>query len=431
MRVLDKTLNAWQLGILMFVLLFANKILVLPSLLYEGAGFESIFIPVLLFLLEFGLVFLFYRLKTKFPNETFAQILKNHFGNVVKVIIFVIFMFFFLSKAVLLYNVTYIFFRNLIYKDYSNFLFLFCIIPIITHLAVCGLRVMGRTAQLFFPVIIVIIAFCIVVGFFGINSKPLLFEGSLSDFVLTTLKHVSSFGDSIFLFLIMDKAIVKKKQWKIVFGFSLISAILVVLVTVVFALSYTYTAFLHPYAIFEIMSYVKEYGGLGRIDIISMVVIIIFTYFHLAIYLKAFMLSFHEVFRKVNFVYPVITFNLIFLVVIDFFILNLEKAVVYGENVLPYIGIFPFVILPIAVGVLLLLKKRKPEKKDENYMKKSGVEVDETKKVQNSGGKKENLKMTDMNTENLNQVKAFSNENKKDKKFLRKVIGRRESETAN
>ncbi len=362
MRVVDRTINAWQTGILMFILLFANKILVLPSLLYEGANFEAVYIPIFLFVLEIGIVFLFYKLKIRYPNQTFAEIIRKHFGRFIMVVIFIIFMLFFLGKSVLLYDVTFIFFRNLIYKDYSNFLFLFCIIPIICHLSISGLRAIGRTAQLFFPIVLLITIFCVVVGFFGITSKPLFFESTFSQIGLTTLRHIASFGDSIFLFLIMDRVIVKKKQWKIIFSFSIASSVLVVLVTLVFVLSYTYTAFLHPYAIFEIMSYVKEYGGLGRIDIISMVVIIIFTYFHLAIYLKGFMFSFYEIFDKINYVYPVVTFNLFFLIVINFFILNLEQAVVYGESLLPYIAIFPFIIIPVVVIILLLKRKKKEVK---------------------------------------------------------------------
>ena len=75
MKVFDRSINVWQAGILLFVLMFANKILVLPSLLFEGAGMESIFILIFFFLLELGLVLLFLALKKKFPTQSFSQIL--------------------------------------------------------------------------------------------------------------------------------------------------------------------------------------------------------------------------------------------------------------------------------------------------------------------------------------------------------------------
>lgn len=363
MKVLDRNITVWQAGILLFILLFANKILLLPSLLFEGAKMESIFVPIILFLLEMGLLWIFYRLKQKFPTESFAQIVRNHFGKIVQIVLYVGFAVYFLSKAILLYNVTYVFFRNILYKDAGNFLFLFCLIPIITHLAISGLRVMGRTAQLFFPVIAIIVVFCVVVGVFGINTKPLLFDSTALDVVKIGFKHISSFGDTLFLFVIMDRIIVKKGEWKVLFSFAGASMFFVLAVTMVFFLSYTYTSFMHSYAMFEIMSFVKEYGGLGRIDIVSMVLIIIFTYFHLAIYLKAFMISFDEIFPKISKVYSILTFNILFLIVVEFFIDNLESAVVYSEVVLPYVTILPFVIVPIFALIFFALKKRKREAK--------------------------------------------------------------------
>ena len=359
MIVRDRSVNVWQIGILLFILLFANKILILPSLLYDGAKAEAFFVPIILFLVEIGLLFLFYKIKTKYPTQSFAEILKMHFGKIVSNFIFFLIMVYFLCKAVLLYNVTYIFFRNLIYKDADNILFLFCFLPVINHLAISGVRVMGRTAQLFFPIILVVTLFCIVVGFFGINNTPLFFESTFSDVIFTALKHSSSFGDVLFLFVFMDKIQIKKGQWKVLFSFATIAMIIVAVVTVVFVFSYTYTSFMHPYAIFEIMSYVKEYGGLGRIDIISMILIIIYTYFHLAIYLKLFMAYFNLIFDKIDDVYSVLKFNFLFLILINFLVLNLEKAIVFGENILPYFSILPFVIIPILCVCLLCMNHRK------------------------------------------------------------------------
>ena len=275
-------------------------------------------------------------------------------------------MIFFFAKAVLLYNVTYIFFRNLIYKDTSNLLILFCFLPVINHLAISGLRVMGRTCQLFFPVILSIIVFCVIVGVFGIGSRAIWFQSSWMDVLLTAAKHIEPFGDAIFLFVVMDKINIKNGDWKVMFYLFAISAVLVVATALVFMLSYTYTSFMHPYAVFEIVSFVKEFGGLGRIDIIAMVVIIILAYFHLAIYLKCFMFAFEQVFPKIDKIYSVITFNFLFVVTVIFFIINLETAVTFGEQILPYAEIFPFFILPIFVLIALAIKNKNVQKKPEN-----------------------------------------------------------------
>ncbi len=403
MKVLDRTINAWQMGILIFVLMLANKILVLPSLLFEKANIESLFLLFFFFALELGVLFLFQKLKEKFPAERFDQILQNHFGKTVRVIFYVAFMIFFLSKAVLLYNVTYIFFRNLIYKDTSNVLILFCFLPVICHLAICGLRVLGRTMQIFFPIVLTILIFCLIVGVFGINSRVIWFQTPFLEIIKTGAEHISPFGDMIFLFLIMDRVEIKKGQWAIPYTFFALSSIIVIAVALVFMLSFTYTSFMHPYAIFEIVSFIKEFGGLGRIDIIAMVAIIMLAYFHLAIYLKAFMFAFEGVFSKIDKIFSVITFVFAFVIVVNFFIINLETAVVFGEKILPFALIFPYFILPIFVAILLFWKEKK---------------TNETKAFRNDFQSKKNQKMR-KNAANLQQKENLIL--KDSKKFAQKM----------
>ncbi len=347
MMASDKSINAWQTGIVIFVLMFANKVLLFPSLLFEGAKFEAIFVPIILSALEMGLLYLFYRLKTKFPTQSFSYILKTYCGKFVRLVLLLLFMAYFLSKAILMYNVTYIFFKTVLYKNGDSTMFLICLLPIANHLACCGLRTMGRTMQLFFPVVFVLVAFCLLVGGFGINSTPIIFQGSFADVLKELITHVSAFGDMIFLFLIMHKIKIKKGQWKIVFSLSSISLLLVIGITIIFMLSYTYTAYMHPFAIFEIMNYVKEFGGTGRIDILSMICVIILTYFQLAIYLKGFMLAFESIFYKVDKLYAILSFDLLFVFFVNYVIQNLQIAVFFGENLLPYFSIFAFIIIPI------------------------------------------------------------------------------------
>lgn len=359
----EKSINAWQTGILLFFMFFANKILVLPSLLFSEAKFEGIFAVVFLFLLEFGLLILFYKLKVKYPSIKFYEMVKNYFGKITTKIVFFLVAVYFLGKIILLYNVTYIFFSNLIYRESNNFLFLACFLPVINHLAICGIRTIGRTAQIFFPAVVIVLIFSIAVGVFGIEGGVVVEQAKFVNIVFASLKHLSSFGDVIILFLFMDKIEIKKGEWKIVFSLSGASMISVLAVVLVFFLSYTYTSFLHPFAFFEILSFVKEYyGGLGRIDIISMVFIILLTYFQLAVYLKVFFVCFDGLFPKLDRVYSVLTFNFIFILITTFAVINLSKIILYGESYLPYLSIISFVIVPLCVIVALFGKKNKEKK---------------------------------------------------------------------
>ena len=362
----DRTINAWQAGILTCVLLFANKILILPSLLYEDTKMEAVFVPFVLFAFELGLVFLFFKLKSKFPNCSFATLLQNLCGKWLSILIYGLIMLFFLGKAVLLYNVTYMFFKNVIYIDTGTLPYLLCIVVVINHLAVCGLRALGRTLQLFFPAILAVTLFSIIVGASGIEAMPLFFTSTAKSFVFSCLRHISAFGDSIFLFVFFDRIEIKKGQWKSFFALTGFGMVCVSAIIVISLVIYCYTAFLHPFAFFELMSYIKEYGGLGRIDILSMIVLIAFTYFHMAIYMKIFTSSFDTIFPKIKSIYGVLVFDFAFVLIVNFVVKNLSKTIVYGESYLPLFSIVAFVILP-AVVVWLLLSKKNGEFEAEKF----------------------------------------------------------------
>lgn len=354
----DKTITAGQAGAMCFFVVLANKILVLPSLLAEKTKAEAIFVPIVLFLFEFLMIFFFFRLKKRFSNLSFSEIVRRSCGKWASVLMSVLFVLFFLSKAVLLYNIKHIFLKNVVYHEEDSLVYFVCFIPVVTHMAISGLRVMGRTMQIFLPIVLIAFAFVVVVGFTGIVKIPVFFESTPSMFFSTTFSLISVFGDSVFLFLIMDKIEIKEGEFKKIFLPTLISAIFVCLINVVFVLSYSYTAFMHPYAFFEMVSFVKEYGGLGRLDIIPMVVIIIISYFQLSMYMKFFMIAFCDVFDKMSDVLAAVIFDFFFLFLVNFVVLTSSRTILYGEVFLPYISIVPFVIVPILSIVGLLSKRR-------------------------------------------------------------------------
>ena len=69
-----KTISARQTGIIVFLTILANKILVLPSILYKSSDADSIFVMLTLFLIEFLILLVFLKLKKNYPNQTFLNI---------------------------------------------------------------------------------------------------------------------------------------------------------------------------------------------------------------------------------------------------------------------------------------------------------------------------------------------------------------------
>lgn len=358
MMARDESVNIWQASIMVFIIIFANKVLLLPSLFYKDVKVEGIICYLILFLLEIGLLFLFIALKNKYPNTSFSDLIKQKFGIVTMKIIYFLFILFFICKLVLIYNVTYIFFKDLIYKENNTVLFLVCFLPIMNYLAFMGLRIFGRTCQLFFPLIFILALFCVIISFVGIKSTPLFFQANIGEVLLSSLKHISAFGDVIFLFIFMDKIEFKRGDGKKLLFFPLLSMLMIVLVAIAFYFSYTYTSFMHQYALFEVLGNIKDYGGLGRIDVIAVILIIFISYFQMALYLKCFTESFYVLLPKLHKQYSLIAFNIIFVLIVELVIRNLERTILYGENILPYISIISFVIVPLCVTIFLCLNKR-------------------------------------------------------------------------
>ena len=188
---------------------------------------------------------------------------------------------------------------------------------------------------------------------------PLFFHSNVSDVFFTTIKLTTAFGDVIFLFLFMDKIEYKKGDGKKLFFLATFAMLFVCLVMLAFYFSYTYTSFMHPYAIFEILGKVKDYGGLGRIDVVAVILVMILTYLQMGIYLKCFTLSFHVVFPKLSDAYALTTFNGVFLILVFLLIRNLERTITYGENFLPYLSLISFVLIPLCVIVFLVMRRKK------------------------------------------------------------------------
>lgn len=353
----SKVISAWQTGILLFILLFANKILLLPSLIETKSKIEPILVVGILFLFEIGLLVLFWRTKKKFPQESFFDILRQKFGKIVCIVLCMVTCFYFFGKAVFLYNTVHSFLRNLVYKEAPELLFLVGFLPVVNFLAFSGLTAHARTMQIFFPFIFLTILFCIIVGGFRIDENLILYPVQAISIVKNTAKFFGMFGDSLFLFVVMDRISVKQGQWKIVFSLAGIGMFLSLAVTIVFVLSFTYTAFLHPFALFELLSYVKEYEGLGRIDILPVVVIVFLAFYQLGIYFCAMTVCLENIFQKMGRVHLLAIIDTLFVLSVSFFMTGLSKTICIAVTLSPYMAVFSFVVFPVIV-LLVNMRRR-------------------------------------------------------------------------
>ena len=173
----------------------------------------------MLFAIELMVLGVFFLLKNKYPEASFKEILEKHLGKVFSKVIFIVLMAFFLFKLLLSYSVGYIYIKQHVYQGEFALFALICFIPVINHAVIKGLRVFSRTIELYYPVICVGIIICLAVSLAGGINIPLFFTSEPSSFFMTLFKHIFSFGDYLFLFIIMDRIEMKSGEEKKLFKF--------------------------------------------------------------------------------------------------------------------------------------------------------------------------------------------------------------------
>ena len=112
------------------------------------------------------------------------------------------------------------------------------------------------------------------------------------------------------------------------------------------------------------------------------------------------MFAFEGVFQKSDEIFSLITFNFAFVVTVIFFIINLETAVNFGEQILPFAEIFPYVILPIFVAIVLFWKNK-------NNLRKMKFENENTKNPQKPAKNAQILKNEKMKTLKVFDISQF------------------------
>ena len=352
-----KQISINQCGVLIVMCIFANKILLLPSLMYEKTSADSIFVLITLFLLDFIMLPILIKLKNLYPEQKFYDILKDKLGSLVTKIIYITLLIFFFFKCLLVFSITYVYFKQQIYQDEFIFMALISFFPVINHAVFCGLRSFSRTMELFFGIVIAGFIFCLVISLFTPISSPLFFTSTAKEFFTSMHNHIFAFGDFIFLFLAMDRLDFKKGKVKSLYFYTLFAMFLVVLLFFLFYAKYQMTAFMHNNALADLLVFSVQFNAIGRLDIIAMLTIMIITLFQMEIFSYAFCDCFMSIF-PLNKIYSVAVFDVLFLILYYVFIGIYEIMVKSSLLWLPYLSIFINYILPIITLIIIIIDIR-------------------------------------------------------------------------
>ena len=139
-----------QAGIIILFVIFSNKILLLPGLMYDYIKADALFAVFMLFLIEFLAVPIFLKL-----------ILSKYLTKVGADLIYIIAAVFMIFKALLTFSIVYVYFKEQIYQSEVIWFAFITSIPIVNHAVLSGIKPTARTMEIFLGAILIGFIFCL------------------------------------------------------------------------------------------------------------------------------------------------------------------------------------------------------------------------------------------------------------------------------
>ncbi len=370
---MKRSISVRQTGMLCVMMILANKILLLPSLLYKTVKTDGVFVVMALFLVDLLVLGAFLKLKFAYPDKKLKEILDCHVGTILTKIIFAVLMTFFIFKVFLTYSIAFMYLKQQVYQNEFTLLAIVCVLPVINHAVLSGLRTFSRTIELFYYIVVGLFMLCLLIALGSFKQNPAYFIAMPGDFAMAIIKNIFSFGDYVFLFLVIDKIEIEKKDVKRLFKYALFGIALVISLFFIYYSIYKTTAFMHNYAIADILTITVEFNAIGRLDIVAMVTIMMLSLFQMEIFHYGFCECFVGIFSKLNKIFAVVVFDVMFLMIYFILIGQYETMVLYEQTWLPYLGLVADYVFGILCFTLSYLSKEKNKIKKN---KRDGYEGD-------------------------------------------------------
>lgn len=352
-------ISSRQAAIITCIMIFANKVLTLPSLLYEKSKADSIFVLALMFLVDIGVLFLFFKLKQKFKDESFFEILKKTLSKPVAIGVYALFFVYFMIILLINFNFTHVYFRSQVYHDAQELVFLFVGIVIMISAVMRGLRPFARTLEFIYIFIITGLLACIFISISNFKEFPIFFDSNMGDIFFNSYHYAFAFGDVLYLFLIIDKIDLTKKGEKQILKYILFAMAMVIGGYFMFFSIYQNTVFMHPNAVSDILVLSYQTFSIGRLEILAVVIIMLLTLGQLGLYAYVLSLILRKIFPRMSKPLSVVVVMVLFFGLYMIFFNNLDMIKIAFTGDVPILALILQYLLPIVLFIIILLPKKK------------------------------------------------------------------------
>lgn len=266
-----KNLTSRQAGILMFFSMIALKFITFPSVYskYTGVnGYLAVSFNLLIDLIVLGVLMW---VSAQHKNLTIKELLNKLFGKIVTRIVFaLLFVMFFIKSAFLIKELQH-HLLNMLFVKLDFYYFAVPIVLLMAFIISKSLRALGRSAEVFFPLVLLGVLITILIPYKYMdftNLMPILENGTQPIFDATF--HCSFATGDFFIYLIIIGNIkLEKNTNKTIYNYTLLGALLVVLFYVVFSSLYGDMGYMVLVAVGDLPFFASFPSSVGRIDWIT------------------------------------------------------------------------------------------------------------------------------------------------------------------
>lgn len=356
----SNTISCHQVGIIAGAMLLVLKLTSLPSLLYTGSEMGGVISIALICLFNIAFLALIVFVKKKHKNCNLYSIFCNIFGKIVTKLVYFVLFVFFMFKLLALVDDGFGFVRDVADEEFTFFNYIICFFPVIVALAYSGIRNLSRTAEFFFPFVLIGLFISIIfsfapLNFFGLGAVSRINFGD----TFSKLYELSFWNGDLFAILIfMDRIDLSKGKIRHIFSpIILVSIFLIAGYSMYYSL-YQQTSILHSNMIFDIVEYTIGTSSGWHMDIFAIIVFVVCLYLQGGIYLYCCVKTIERVFAFNNqyIIYAGIIFTLI---LVQFLYLNdYLKYVIFAKTYLSVFGAILLILIPLLMIATIVFKRR-------------------------------------------------------------------------
>ena len=366
-----KSLTVGQMCTLIAIGIISNKLLVLPSVLYEEAGQDAIFAILIKFGIAFVFICLLMWVLMKNPDKNLRELVSSVIGDVGYRILAVLIFILYLFKNFSLFMESELFLGSTMYDEYNRLVFFIPTIFVTGYIAYKGLQTLGRTCEALCGIIFfgLLITFLFSIANLDVSNILPLGTRPFGDILGALNTSFTWFGNYFVILFCLGDVKVTKNMFKKVITTASLATILVLMFFFIYYASFEYTSGLHKFAISDITQFSPQIASFTKVDWFTVIVWMITIVLQCAV--QVYIMQ--RVFVEATGIKKTQVFSYVFLAVFSvLYIINPFNNSEYINFVCTYLSPYDFTVGAVTIILTIIASIKFSKKGGRNNDKKIG-----------------------------------------------------------